>query len=114
MPAHLRNNWLNFQVELMLIFGLLIYLANYLFGKSKNQSLANSWFEQHRNILEENFYVVGEIDFVFSFFLQTVMIGDNGVDKEPSQGIMLRDSDHQYTLWCSGRSACRGKSFAVV
>jgi hypothetical protein len=92
VPAHLRNNWFNFQVELIMIFGLGIYLVNYVYGKTKNQALATAWFEGNRRVLEENFAIVG----------------DDGRDKEPpSEGVMLKESDSVFSVWCSGRAACQ-------
>lgn len=40
--------------------GLGAYLLNYLAGKAKNQKLAQAWLTAHKQLLEENFAVIGE------------------------------------------------------
>uniref|UniRef100_A0A915I2C1 PAT complex subunit CCDC47 n=1 Tax=Romanomermis culicivorax TaxID=13658 RepID=A0A915I2C1_ROMCU len=57
VPAHLRNNWSNFQMELLMLLALAVYLINYALGKAKNHKLATVWFENSRDILYSNFEV---------------------------------------------------------
>jgi hypothetical protein len=59
VPAHLRNNWSNYQVEILMLVGLLVYLVNYIIGKQANQSLATLWFDAHQEMLQEQFALVG-------------------------------------------------------
>merc|ERR1719300_311966 len=44
VPAHLRNNWENYYLEMLMIAGIVVYFLNFFTGKSKNQRLANAWF----------------------------------------------------------------------
>ncbi|VDO81581.1 unnamed protein product [Soboliphyme baturini] len=46
---------------MVMLFGLAVYLFNYLYGKTKNYGLAVTWFDVHRDILEDNFSVVGNL-----------------------------------------------------
>jgi hypothetical protein len=50
---------MSYQVELLVIAGLAVYLVNYLYGRTRNQSLAYAWFHEHRTVLEQQFAVVG-------------------------------------------------------
>ena len=60
IPAHLRTNWENFYVEIIMIIGIVIYFLNFFTGKSKNQKMANQLFNAHRNTLESQFSLVGD------------------------------------------------------
>ena len=40
--------------------GLAAYLLNFLAGKNKNSRMAHSWLAAHRQLLEENFSVIGQ------------------------------------------------------
>ncbi|KRX72431.1 Coiled-coil domain-containing protein 47 [Trichinella sp. T6] len=92
VPGHLRNNWNNFVVELFLIFGLIVYVINYIYGKTKNHSLAVAWFDSNRPFLEENFSIVG----------------DDGISPEVTKNVLIKESDNHYIVWCSGRQGCIG------
>lgn len=37
-----------------------------------------------------------------------VIQGDDGAAEEPQQGILVKESESLYTLWCSGRAGCNG------
>ncbi|TPP56451.1 Coiled-coil domain-containing protein 47 [Fasciola gigantica] len=67
----------------------MIYFTNYLFGRAKNTQLATSWFTSVKPVLTANF----------------AMVGDDGL-AEPGTGTMLKESEHLYSLWCSGRVHC--------
>ena len=60
IPAHLRTNWENFYVEIIMIIGIVIYFLNFFTGKSKNQKMANTLFQAHRGSLESQFSLVGD------------------------------------------------------
>jgi len=92
VPNHLRNNWSNFQVELLMLMGLGLYLLTYAYGKSKNYRLATFWFDTNREILQSNFEVVG----------------DDGTTQEVQQNVLMKESDSSYNLWCTGRQGCQG------
>lgn len=92
IPYHLRTNWDSFYLEMLMLAGLAVYLLNFLHGKSKNNKLAQAWFQSHKELLEANFAVVG----------------DDGVTKEEQSGILMKESENIYNLWCSGRICCEG------
>ncbi|CAH8629336.1 unnamed protein product [Heterobilharzia americana] len=51
--------------------------------------LASSWFTVHQSLLEANFAVVG----------------DDG-QAEPGNGALMKESEHLYSLWCTGTVHC--------
>lgn len=91
VPMHgMQSYWM----EMVFLAGLVVYFANYIIGKSKNVSLANTWFNAHKAFLEENFALVGD--------------SDGKKDLNTTQATMLQESDSVFTLWCSGRVCCEG------
>lgn len=60
VPIHLRANWDSYWLEILMIAGLVVYFINFAMGKSKNNKIANVWLQTHRNMLEDNFSLVGE------------------------------------------------------
>ncbi|XP_048754306.2 PAT complex subunit CCDC47-like [Ostrea edulis] len=92
VPVHLRTNWDSFYVEILMLAGLGVYFLNFLQGKSKNHKLAQSWLNAHRDILEQNFSIVG----------------DDGTSKDAASGTLMKESENVYALWCSGRTCVEG------
>ena len=37
-----------------------------------------------------------------------VFPGDDGSSEEPQQGVLVKESENLYTLWCTGRLGCDG------
>jgi len=60
VPIHLHTNWDSFYMEMLMLGGLAAYLLNFLAGKNKNSKLAHSWLAAHRQLLEDNFSVIGQ------------------------------------------------------
>jgi len=61
VPLHLRTNWDSFYMEMLMVAGLIVYFLNFFTGKNKNQRLANAWLSTHKQLLEENFTLVGKL-----------------------------------------------------
>merc|ERR1719431_1516608 len=93
IPAHLRTNWENFYVEIIMIIGIVIYFLNFFTGKSKNQKMANQVFNAHRNSLESQFSLVGD---------------DGTKNLEEIQEPLIKESENLFRFWCSGRICCEG------
>ena len=36
------------------------------------------------------------------------IVGDDGMSKEPQSGVLVKESESVYTLWCTGRQCCEG------
>jgi hypothetical protein len=92
VPMHLHTNWDSFYMEMLMLGGLAAYLLNFLAGKNKNHKLAQSWLSAHRQLLEDNFAI----------------IGDDGTTTEPQSGVLMKEAENVYALWCSGRVYCEG------
>ncbi|XP_032241135.1 PAT complex subunit CCDC47 isoform X2 [Nematostella vectensis] len=92
VPLHLRANWEGFYVEILTLAGLAAYALNFFAGRTKNSKLATAWLKSHKELLESNFHIVG----------------DDGQAEEPQQGIMVKESESLYSLWCTGRTGCNG------
>ncbi|XP_015924160.1 PAT complex subunit CCDC47 isoform X2 [Parasteatoda tepidariorum] len=91
VPLHLRRNWESFYLEFLMIAGLVVYFANFIAGRNKNQKLAMAWFNSHCQVFENNF----------------ALVGDDG-KKEIEKGGIQKESENVYTLWCSGRVCVEG------
>lgn len=74
-----------------MVIGLLLYFANFILGRTKNYSIASSWYEKNLELLESNFSLVG----------------DDGKKEIENPGLM-KETESVYTLWCSGRSSIEG------
>jgi len=92
VPVHLRAGWQAFYLELLTLVGIFVYAANFFTGKNKNSKLATSWFKAHKPVLEQHFSIVG----------------DDGMSTDPQSGVLVKESESVYTLWCTGRQYCEG------
>lgn len=91
VPLHLRARWDSFYLEILMIAGLLVYFINYIAGRTKNCRIAETWYEDHKQILSENFSLVGD----------TGKSSDEGILNGP-----IKESESQYSIYCSGRVGC--------
>ncbi|XP_070564759.1 PAT complex subunit CCDC47-like [Ptychodera flava] len=92
VPVHFSTNWDSYYLELLMLGGLIAYCLNFLAGKAKNHKLATAWLQANKELLESNFAIVG----------------DDGQAKEVQSGILMKESENLYALWCSGRQCCEG------
>lgn len=87
-----------------MIAGLLAYFANYCVGRSKNTRLASRWLATHRQLLEDNFVLIGgatEADAGRPGSAEDEAVADREI-------AFSKESESLYTLWCSGRTCCEG------
>lgn len=92
VPVNFRQNWDSYYLEILMMSGLIVYFINFATGKSKNTKIAHTWFQTHRQILEDNFSLVGD---------------DGSADRNENGGL-IKESENIFTLWCSGRTCCEG------
>ncbi|EHB07604.1 Coiled-coil domain-containing protein 47 [Heterocephalus glaber] len=92
VSAHLQNSWERYYLEILMVTGLLTYIINYIVGKNKNSRHAQPWFNTQRELLENNFSLVG----------------DDGTNEATSTGKLNLENEHIYNLWHSGRVCCEG------
>ncbi|OAD56719.1 Coiled-coil domain-containing protein 47 [Eufriesea mexicana] len=91
IPLHLRARWDSFYLEILMIIGLLVYFINYVAGRSRNARVAEMWLIEHKQLLLDNFSLVG----------------DTGKSNEDmSENGLVKESQSQYSLYCSGRIGC--------
>ncbi|VUZ44439.1 unnamed protein product, partial [Hymenolepis diminuta] len=101
--------WNKYTIEMILLAIIFVYLVNYLHGRSVNFRIANAWYETHRDILAANFALVGDNPSILSVDEDNQESPDSTDESKSESSLgLLRDSDSQYTLWCSGRVACQG------
>jgi len=81
-----------YVVEYFMGACLVAYVMNYIFGRITNGNIAQQWFENARSFLESQF----------------ALVGDSGEATTESSLSMMREADHIFTLWCSGRSYMEG------
>jgi len=93
IPAHLRTNWENYYMEILMIVGIVVYFLNFFTGKTKNQKIANQWFDSHRDLLESQFSLVGD---------------DGSKNMDEIQEPLTKESENLFSFWCSGRLCCEG------
>lgn len=100
VPLHLMSsgNWTNYVWEICMLVVIAIYMVNFFYGKSKNYSLVNHWFQTHRAVLEKNFAVVGDDGLTV----------DVPKSEQNETGSLIKDSESNYALWCTGRHGCEG------
>jgi len=89
LPAHLRSNWESYYLEIVILTGLVLYFFNFFIGRSKNQKIADTWYSTYKQLLQDNF----------------AMVGDDGKLENSEPGLM-KESENVYLLWCSGRTCC--------
>lgn len=92
VPIHFRANWDSYWLEILMVGGLVVYFLNFATGKSKNNKIANTWFQTHKTLLEDNFSLVGD---------------DGALEAKENNGL-IKESENIFTLWCSGRTCCEG------
>jgi hypothetical protein len=119
VPKHLltNGNWQSYVWEIVMIVIIFVYFANFLYGKSQNNSLATAWFRAHKELLERHFALVGDTGTTLD--VPTTTTGDaatgeskseeNASDSQSSSSSddissrFIRESENNYALWCSGK-----------
>ncbi|XP_039258594.2 PAT complex subunit CCDC47-like [Styela clava] len=92
VPLHVRS-WDKFYIEILMCFGIGVYILNFFMGKYMNSTIASGWFKIHKEFLESQFELVG----------------DDVQNKNAVSTLQLvKESEHIFTLWCSGRVCVEG------
>jgi len=101
VPLPLRG-WQAYWSELLMLAGILVYMANYVMGRYKNQRLAQSFFDTHWALLEENFSLVGDTTG------RGAGVDNDNMSIQGSPINFQKVSDSIFQIWCSGRACCEG------
>ncbi|XP_014478117.1 PREDICTED: coiled-coil domain-containing protein 47 isoform X2 [Dinoponera quadriceps] len=96
VPLHLRDRWDSFYLEILMITGLLVYFINYMVGRSKNARIAEQWLMDQQQVLAENFSLIGHAG----------RSSDSNANDNGSGNGLMKESESQYSLYCSGRVGC--------
>ena len=89
LPAHLRSNWESYYLEIIILTGLVLYFFNFFVGRAKNQKIADTFYSSFKQLLQDNF----------------ALVGDDGKLENSEPGLM-KESENVYLIWCSGRTCC--------
>ncbi|CAF2859841.1 unnamed protein product [Rotaria sp. Silwood2] len=99
VPANLTGNrWEAYHCEAIMIIALLIYLINFLIGRSKNARLATTLYSSQRDLLERNFSLVGD-----NGQSRNIESTDEQINNDIISNNMHKESESLYILWCSGQ-----------
>ncbi|CAF0984657.1 unnamed protein product [Rotaria sordida] len=99
VPHNLTGNrWEAYHCEAIMIIVLLIYLINFLIGRSKNSRLATIIYNSQHDLLERNFSLVGD-----NGQTRNIQSTDEQINNDIISNNMHKESESLYILWCSGR-----------
>jgi len=96
-PLNMKGRWDHYYLEIVALIGVFVYALNFYTGKCINNRLANAWFEHHKKLLSQAFCIVG----------------DDGVSKEVSEGVLVKESENRFVIWCTGRVGCEGMKIEI-
>lgn len=98
----------SYYIEILFLFTSLLYLVNFFVGSAKNQKFAQEWYEQSKDLLKQQFVVVGGAP--------TISDGPQKRDEEveaylaslKKQRGLIKASESLFTIWSSGRVGLEG------
>ena len=122
VPKHLlsNGNWQSYVWEILMIVVIFVYFVNFLYGKSKNNSLVTAWFRAHKELLERHFSLVGDNGTSLELPPPPAAAAAEGEDasadsasassasasssEDPISTRFIKDSENNFGLWCSGKT----------
>lgn len=100
----------SYYIEIVFILSTLLYLVNFFVGKAKNQKFAQEWYEQSRELLKQQFALVGGAP-----TLNEAPGAQKRNDEVEAylasikkQRGLIKASESLFTLWNSGRIGMEG------
>lgn len=105
-PTPFVFQWEQYFVEFLFITTALAYVTHYFMGCASNKLLVQNWFLECRNLLMQQFSLVGG-----SPVLGNLQRKDDESDPAPAskkQRGLVKSSESHYTLWNSGRVGVDG------
>lgn len=105
-PLPRTYNWESYYVEIAFLVAGLLYFINFFAGSSKNQKFAQEWYDQMREILKQQFALVGgspQIDGQKKD--EDTEMSSSGIKKQKG---LIKGTESMYTLWNSGRIGLDG------
>jgi len=100
----------SYYIEIIFVLGTLLYLVNFFVGSAKNLKFAQSWYEQSRELLKQQFVLVGGAP---------TFNDPPGAQKKDDemdgylaslkkQRGLIKVSESLFTIWNSGRVGMEG------
>lgn len=98
----------SYYIEIAFLFATFLYLINFFLGSAKNLKFAQDWYEQSRDLLKQQFVLVGGTP--------TINDGAQKRDEESEallasmkkQKGLIKSSESLFTIWNSGRVGMDG------
>jgi hypothetical protein len=98
----------SYYIEILFLIVSLLYLVNFFVGSAKNQKFAQEWYEQSKDLLKQQFVVVGGAP--------TISEGPQKRDEETESYLaslkkqrgLIKASESLFTIWNSGRVGLEG------
>lgn len=100
--------WESYYIEIAFIFIGALYFVNYFIGSSKNSKLALNVYEKSRDLLKEQFSLVGGSPQVNEGGKKSDDDADQAMLAFKKQRGLVRFTDNLFTLWNSGRVGMDG------
>lgn len=98
--------WESYYIEIIFLFASLLYFVNFFTGGGKNQKFSQEWYELSRELLKQQFCLVGGSP--------QLTEGSQKKDEDAEvttfkkQKGLIKTTQSMYTLWCSGRVGLDG------
>lgn len=103
-----RFNWEHYHIEIAFLAASFLYFVNFLVGSSKNHSLAKQWYENSKDIMKQQFALVGGAPQLNDGNQKKDEDTDQNAITAKKQKGLIKTSESVYTLWNSGRVGMDG------
>lgn len=108
LPGFAR--WDTYYVEIAFLLTSTLYLVSFFVGCNTNSKVAHEWYEQSRDLLKQQFALVGGAPQIDSGHKKNQ---DDETDISALAALkkqrgLIKASESNYTIWCSGRAGVDG------
>lgn len=107
-PLPRYYKWESYYIEIAFLFACLLYFANYIVGSGKNQKFAQQWYEQSRELLKQQFTLVGGAPQINDGSQKHRDDDSESNTTMKKQKGLIMSTQSMYTLWNSGRIGMDG------
>lgn len=107
-PSPKIYRWDSYYIEFGFIIASFLYFVNFFAGSSKNHKFAQQWYMQMKEILKQQFSLVGGSPQLSDGPQKRVDDVDPSVVALKKQKGLIKSTESMYTLWNSGRIGMDG------
>lgn len=107
-PLSRYYNWESYYIEIAFLLASCLYFVNFLVGSGKNHTFAKQWYEQSKDILKQQFALVGGAPQINDGSQKRDEDSDSNTASSKKQKGLIKSSESLYTLWNSGRVGMDG------